>query len=162
MRPQEHLASQARGVAASSPASPELRTAQRQKERNKNTHVHTVSLDKKHTCASSSPGTQVRVIFGTSSNRTKSRHSIRFVITKKLISKVIEKSLLRGPRGPVLTKVFKREPIIAAAAAAEATAQCKRQVVLIDERHWASNIQMHKKRFKKVGKSCARSVEVTW
>ena len=51
-----------------------------------------------------------------------------------------EKSLLQGPRGLVLAMVFKRESVAAAAevaaaevAAAAATAQCRWQVVLIDE-----------------------------
>ena len=73
-----------------------------------------------------------------------------------------EKSLLQGPRGLVLALVFKRETVAAAAAAAEvaaaaaaaaaATAQCRWQVVLVDETYWASNIKMHKKSFKRVGK----------
>ena len=80
-----------------------------------------------------------------------------------------EKSLLQGPRGPVLAMVFKRESVAAAAAevaaaaaaAAAATAQCRWQVVLIDETYWASNIQMHNKSFKRVGKSCVRIDDVT-
>ena len=84
-----------------------------------------------------------------------------------------ETSLLQGPRGLLLAMAFKWESVAqaaaaaaaaevaAAAAAAAATAQCKRHVVLIDETHWASNIQMQKESFKRVGKRYIRIVKVT-
>ena len=51
---------------------------------------------------------------------------------------------------------------VAAAGAAAAAAQCRWQVILIDETYWASNIQMRKKSCKRVGKSYVRIVEITW